>query len=69
MTIIFRLNYHTVPGQSLWVRLATILDGIDLWIEQVLPLRWINERQWEVAHVVRATCRVRLEYVLSVPAG
>jgi len=62
MKIVFRVNYHTVPGQSLWVKLATVLDGSDALIEQVLPMRWINEGQWEAEHVVRATCRLRLEY-------
>ena len=27
MKIVFRLNFHTVPGQSLWLKLATVLDG------------------------------------------
>ncbi len=63
MKIVFRLNYHTVPGQSLWLKLATVLDGTDLRIEQVLPLYWRNSGQWEAEHRVSATCRLRLEYV------
>lgn len=66
MKIVFRVNYHTVPGQSLWVKLATVLDGSDALIQQILPMRWINEKQWEAEHVVSATCRLRLEYVYQL---
>ena len=66
MKIVFRVNYQTVPGQSLWVKLATVLNGSDALIEQVLPMRWINERQWEAVHMVRATCRLRLEYAYQL---
>ncbi len=63
MKIVFRLNYHTVPGQSLWVKLTTILHGTDVSITQVLPLKWLNEHQWQAEHEISATCLLRLEYV------
>ena len=44
MKIVFLLNFHTVPGQSLWIKLATIAG--ELRLEQTLPLRWLNDRQW-----------------------
>ena len=62
MKIIFRPNYHTVPGQSLWVRLATILEGTDVRFEQTLPLEWLDEQHWQAEHIVHSTCRLRLEY-------
>lgn len=43
--IVFRLNYHTVAGQSLWVKIS-VKTG-DATFEQLLPLRWVNESQWE----------------------
>ncbi len=69
MKIIFRLNYHTVPGQSLWVKLGIVLDGSDVRIEQTLPLHWRNEQQWEAEHVVHGSCRLRLEYVYQFRDG
>ena len=62
MKIVFRVNYHTVPGESLWVRLSIQPEGTNVRIEQVLPLAWLNDRQWQAQHVVRASCRLRLEY-------
>lgn len=43
--IVFRLNYHTVPGQSLWVKISVKIG--DSTFEHLLPLRWINDGQWE----------------------
>jgi 4-alpha-glucanotransferase len=60
MKIVFRLNFHTFPGQSLWVRLVTVSGGVRL--EKLLPLRWINERQWQVELGVRCDGPLRLEY-------
>ncbi len=61
MKIVFRLNFHTVPGQSLWLKLATSPQGSELRMEQVLPLRWINDRQWG-ADLEISGCPLRLEY-------
>jgi len=43
--IVFRVNYHTVPGQSLWVKVS-VKTG-DSAFEQLLPLRWISDTQWQ----------------------
>lgn len=43
MKIVFRVDYHTVPGQSLWLKLTIAGDGN----ERGLPMRWINERKWQ----------------------
>jgi 4-alpha-glucanotransferase len=61
MKIVFLLNFHTVPGQSIWLRLATIAGGMRL--EQTLPLRWINERQWQgEIEAAASAAPLRLEY-------
>jgi len=62
MKIVFRLNFHTVLGQSLWLKLATVLVGKDIRIEKVLPLRWLNDRQWETSLEVKGGGPLRLEY-------
>jgi 4-alpha-glucanotransferase len=45
--IVFRLNYHTLVGQSMWVKVS--LNVGEAKFEQLLPMRWINEDQWETA--------------------
>ena len=62
MQIVFRLNYHTVPGQSLWVKLATVSPDLQARYEQLLPLRWSNDQQWELALDVQSGGPLRLEY-------
>ena len=52
MKIVFRLNFHTIPGQSLWLKLATIAGNPGIRFEQVLPMRWVNDRQWQVEHQI-----------------
>ena len=42
MNIVFRLNYHTVPGQSLWLKYSTVLDEKGVRFDQVVPLHWIR---------------------------
>ncbi|MBK1881548.1 4-alpha-glucanotransferase [Luteolibacter pohnpeiensis] len=46
MKVIFRLNYRTSPGQSLWLRL-TAFTGTESSVH-FLPLQWLNEEQWQV---------------------
>jgi 4-alpha-glucanotransferase len=62
MKIVFCLNFHTEPGQSLWLKLATILEGSDVRFEQTLPLRWINDRQWQADLDVNGGGPLRFEY-------
>ena len=61
MKVVFRLNFHTHFGQSMWAKLAFSTPGSGLVLEQLLPLRWINDRQWEAELEVRGG-RLRLEY-------
>jgi 4-alpha-glucanotransferase len=72
MKIVFRLNYHTVPGESLWLKLASVLDGGRVRLEQVLPLRWINAGQWQVEIELHGSQAVGLEYIYQLrkePSG
>jgi len=62
MRIVFRLNYHTVSGQSLWLKLATVIEETGVRFEQVLPLRWLNDGQWQADLDVSSPGPLRLEY-------
>jgi 4-alpha-glucanotransferase len=62
MKIVFRLNFHTVPGQSLWLKLRTVLGDREVHFEQVLPLHWINDGQWQAELDVQCDAALRLEY-------
>ena len=62
MKIVFRLNYHTIPGQSLWLKYSTVLDEKGVRFDQVVPLHWINDGQWETSVNVRGAGRFRMEY-------
>ncbi len=62
MDLVFRVNYRSVPGQSLWLNLAAFFTGSGVRIEQVLPLRWLNERQWEVTVALQGSGPLRLSY-------
>ena len=44
MKIVFRVNYHTLPGQSLWLKLATSLEGRGNPTETILPLDQIKRK-------------------------
>ncbi|MFT4177526.1 MAG: 4-alpha-glucanotransferase [Luteolibacter sp.] len=41
MKIVFRVLYHTVPGQSLWLKLHLPGGPVEV------PMNWRNDRQWE----------------------
>ncbi len=62
MNIVFRLNYHTAPGQSLWLKYSTVLDEKGVRFDQVVPMHWINDQQWEVRVEVNGAGCFRLEY-------
>ena len=66
MKMIFRQNFHTVPGQSLWLKLVMVLEKKQVRFEQILPLRWINDRQWETELEVRCDGPLRLEYSYQI---
>ena len=60
--IVFRLNYHTVEGQSLWVKIMIGAEGDQL--VQLLPLRWLNDRQWQTEWEIGSGNPVRYQYIL-----
>ncbi len=62
MKIVFRLNYHTTPGQSLWLNHSVVLGEGGIRFDQVTPMRWRSERQWEAEIDVRGAGKFRLEY-------
>lgn len=62
MKIVFRLNYHTHPGQSIWLHVSANGDDGGPRIRQCLPLRWVNDRWWELAIEIESDETVRLEY-------
>ncbi|RYD47104.1 MAG: hypothetical protein EOP85_06100, partial [Verrucomicrobiaceae bacterium] len=62
MKIVFRLNYHTVEGQSLWLKYSTVLDEKGVRFDQVVPLHWQNEGQWGTTVSVRGAGQFRIEY-------
>ncbi len=62
MKIVFRLNYHTNPGQSLWLKYSTVLDEKGIRFDQVVPLHWLNDRQWEMSVDMGGSGQFRIEY-------
>lgn len=62
MKIVFRLNYHTVPGQSIWLNLTAVLEKPQTHIRQLLPMSWMNDRQWGAEIDIRGEGRVELSY-------
>ncbi len=66
MKIVFRVNYHTVPGQALWLKYSTILDSKGVCFDQTVPLHWINDQQWETAVELRGKGKFRIEYAYQV---
>ena len=62
MKIIFRINYRTVPGQSLWIRYSTQTGGV----ERHLELHWLNESQWEGVIEIDGAGRMSIEYLYQM---
>ncbi len=62
MNLVFRLNYHTDPGQSLWLKYSIVLDEKGIGFDQIVPLQWLNEGQWQVGVKVRGTGCFKVEY-------
>ena len=66
MKIFFRLNYRTVPGESLWLKLTAVLGNDRLRFGQMLPLHWANDEQWQTEIELHGQEPVRLEYVYQL---
>ncbi|MGA0845264.1 MAG: 4-alpha-glucanotransferase [Luteolibacter sp.] len=62
MKILFRLNYHTEPGESMWLNLGIIGPDSNMRLNQVLPMRWINHEQWQTEIEIEGNESVELSY-------
>ncbi|MEO5715630.1 MAG: 4-alpha-glucanotransferase [Luteolibacter sp.] len=62
MKIVFRLNYHTAPGQSIWLKYAIVLGASGVRFDQVAPLQWISDQQWETSVDIKGAGELRMEY-------
>lgn len=62
MKIVFRLNYHTTPGQSIWVKYAIVLGASGIRFDQVVALHWLNDQQWETSVDIKGAGELQLEY-------
>ena len=62
MKIVFRLNYHTAPGQSIWLKYAIVLGASGVRFDQMAALHWINDQQWETSVDIKGAGELRLEY-------
>jgi 4-alpha-glucanotransferase len=56
MQIVFRLNYHTTLGQSLWLRYSMAEEVHEM------PLAWLNDRQWQAELDVSGSGKLWLSY-------
>jgi len=62
MKLVFRVRYHTVVSQSLWLKLAAIDEAHDFSLSQCVPLRWRDGEHWEVDVELDADGPLDLEY-------
>ena len=62
MKIVFRLNYHTSPGQTLWLKYAILMGESGVRFDQETALYWINDQQWETVIDLKGSGRLSMEY-------
>jgi 4-alpha-glucanotransferase len=62
MKIVFRVNFHSNPEQTLWLRYSTVLDAVGVRFDHVVPLHWLNEQQWETQVTLCGMGCFRMEY-------
>ncbi len=62
MKIVFCLNYHSTPGQTLWLKYAILLGDSGVRFDQVAPLHWINDQQWETSIDLNGAGPLKIEY-------
>ena len=62
MRIYFRVNFRTEPGQSLWLKHSTVIGDGAARVEQVLPMHWLNDMQWEIGLDLQGGVPSRVEY-------
>jgi 4-alpha-glucanotransferase len=62
MKLVFRVNYHSSPGQSLWLKYSTVLDTVGLRFDHVVPMHWLSAEQWETEVQLSGAGCFRLDY-------
>ncbi len=62
MKIVFRINYHSNTGQSLWLKYSTVLESVGVRFDHVVPMHWFNDKQWETEVTLEGTGEFRLDY-------
>ncbi len=62
MKLIFRVAYHTVPGESLWLVLAVRDPESGLVLRETKAMEWRGPEHWETSFDVRSPHPVELEY-------
>lgn len=62
MILIFRVNYRTVPGQSLHVCITRLESSGHPLEQRVIPLYWLNSEQWQGQLEVAGDGQVLVEY-------
>ena len=60
MTLVFRVAYATVMGESLWLEM-TLREGAKLF-RQMLPMKWKDADHWELKVAAKLEKGGRLEY-------
>ncbi|MFZ9940590.1 MAG: carbohydrate-binding module family 20 domain-containing protein, partial [Luteolibacter sp.] len=66
MRIVYRVNFRTDPGQSLWLKHAIVMGKDGARLEQVLPMRWLNDSQWEIGVDLNGSGSLRVEYAYQL---
>jgi 4-alpha-glucanotransferase len=62
MKIVFRLNYHTAFGQSLWLKFAIRPNAGDCEIEPLVPMLWLDDGHWETTLEVAGEGLLEMRY-------
>ena len=62
MKIVFRVNYHTHPGQTIWLKLVALFTTSGVRVAEIIPLHWLNAEQWEGTVELDGSGPFQLEY-------
>lgn len=67
MTCVFRVAFKTMVGESLWLEVETRSEGAAA--KRELPMRWVDERHWEVELNTEAAAEFALDYSYVYRSG
>lgn len=62
MKMVFRVHYHTRPGESLWLHFAAWFEAGGVRVAEWLPMRWVGGGQWECRMGLDGRGPLRLDY-------